>query len=229
MLVCKLAQYSLKDEPVFLILSHLFFFLAILLFLCSMFFLKLWYFAQNLINSDIHNIPKLYANIIDRLTVKLMTTVITRPNVLIVLLEYTNFSMQVTTWNNFWEGLPCCLLFYIAVFSLKQTKCIFARICSYYASIFCISIPIFLKGFATQDYFYAPSYCKRNMNIGSFLYSCSFCSNWAHKIVLCGQTFYLKLRVYCLQYNRLHPVGRVTRLQLYIWSTLQHKRGHGFR
>ena len=88
---------------------------------------------------------------------------LTRSNVLIVLLEYIDLSQSKWQYEtNIWEGLPCPLPFYIAVFHSKQNYynylSIFCSNCSYYARIFlcfCLRIiPIILLAKSMHPYIY---------------------------------------------------------------------------
>ena len=50
--------------------------------------------------------------------------ILTRPNVLIVLLDYIDYyNLSGQHETNIWEGLPFPLLFYIAVFHFKHICC----------------------------------------------------------------------------------------------------------
>ena len=93
-----------------------------------------------------------------------------------------------TNLPNFWVDINfrfCCV-----------TKCIFvenAPIMPDFALCFCL-----------------PIFKNNNGKISLSLFHVPFAVTGHLKIVMCGQTLYLKLGVYCLQYDHLHPVGRVT-------------------
>ena len=79
--------------------------------------------------------------------------ILTRQNVLIVLLEYINFSIRVATQNNYLGGLPYLLSFYTAVFNFKYSYYDSLSIlcsnlfllCQHFALCFCLPIiPIVL-------------------------------------------------------------------------------------
>ena len=74
---------------------------------------------------------------------------LTKPNVMIVLLEYIDlFQSEWQHETNIWEGLPSSLLFYIVVFyfsiAIVTNYVYFAQICSYYANILFLAFAFLL-------------------------------------------------------------------------------------
>ena len=106
-------------------------------------------------------------------------------NVLIILLEYTNlFQSEWQHETNIWEGLPCPLPFYIAVFHFKHSYC-------NQLSIFCLNLLLLCQHFAlcfclhySNNFAGIPNYLSLKIVHVSQLLQCSCMWNYMEQIQL---------------------------------------------
>ena len=84
-------------------------------------------------------------------------------NVLIILLEYINlFQSEWQHETNIWEGLPCALPFYIAVFHFKHSYC-------NQLSVFCLNLLLLCQHFAFYSLLFPSHYFNNFASIPNYL------------------------------------------------------------